>query len=131
MKALLSRHAGGPETLKLEDIDEPVPGAGQVRVAVRAVGVNFPDLLIIKGEYQFKPPLPFAPGGEVSGVVLEVGSDVQGFAPGDRVLGMQRESRNPRVGRAATVCAWDPAAGFSMALAIARFASRSVSASAP
>lgn len=86
MKALLSRTAGGPETLVLEDIPEPVAGAGQVLVDVRAVGVNFPDLLIIQDLYQIKPPRPFAPGGELAGVVSAVGEGVTNVRPGDRVL---------------------------------------------
>jgi NADPH:quinone reductase len=86
MKALLSRTPGGPETLVLEEVPEPVPGAGQVLVDVRAVGVNFPDLLIIQDLYQIKPPRPFAPGGELAGVVSAVGEGVTHVRPGDRVL---------------------------------------------
>jgi NADPH:quinone reductase len=86
MKALLSHKAGGPETLVLEEIAEPVPGPGAVRVDVRAVGVNFPDLLIIQDLYQFKPPRPFAPGAELSGVIDEVGAGVTKLRVGDRVL---------------------------------------------
>ena len=86
MKALLSRQPGLPHTLTLEDIAEPVPGAGQVRVSVRAVGVNFPDLLVIQDLYQFKPPRPFSPGAELSGVVDMVGDDVTHVQAGDRVL---------------------------------------------
>ena len=86
MKALLSKQAGGPETLVLEDIAEPLAGPGQVRVAVRACGVNFPDLLIIQDLYQYKPPRPFAPGAEVAGVVDAVGEGVENVRVGDRVL---------------------------------------------
>ncbi|HXI48044.1 MAG TPA: NADPH:quinone oxidoreductase family protein [Steroidobacteraceae bacterium] len=86
MKALLSRQAGGPETLVLEEIPEPVPGRGEVRIKVRAVGVNFPDLLIIQDLYQIKPPRPFAPGGELSGVVEALGDGVTNLKAGDRVL---------------------------------------------
>jgi NADPH:quinone reductase len=86
MKALLSRQAGGPETLVLEEIAEPVPGRGEVRIKVRAVGVNFPDLLIIQDLYQIKPPRPFAPGGELSGVVEALGDGVTNLKAGDRVL---------------------------------------------
>jgi NADPH2:quinone reductase len=86
MKALLSKQAGGPETLVLEDIAEPPAGPGQVRVAVRACGVNFPDLLIIQDLYQYKPPRPFAPGAEVAGVVDAVGEGVGHVRVGDRVL---------------------------------------------
>jgi NADPH2:quinone reductase len=86
MKALISRQAGGPESLVLEDIPEPVPGRGEVRISVRAVGVNFPDLLIIQDLYQIKPPRPFAPGGELSGVVEKLGEGVTNVKVGDRVL---------------------------------------------
>jgi NADPH2:quinone reductase len=86
MKALLSRQPGGPETLTLEEVPEPVPGRGEVRVAVRACGVNFPDVLVIRDLYQFKPPRPFAPGAEVSGVVDGLGEGVTNVAVGDRVL---------------------------------------------
>jgi NADPH2:quinone reductase len=87
MKALLSTAAGGPETLVLADLPEPEVGPGDVLIDVKAVGVNFPDSLIIQDKYQFKPPRPFAPGGEVSGVVAAVGPAVTTFKPGDRVLG--------------------------------------------
>jgi NADPH:quinone reductase len=86
MKALLSRQTGGPEPLVFDDIPEPAVGPGQVRVAVRACGVNFPDLLIIQDLYQHKPARPFAPGGEVAGVVDAVGDGVDKVRPGDRVL---------------------------------------------
>jgi NADPH2:quinone reductase len=86
MKALLSKTPGGPDTLVLEDIPQPVAGPGQVRIAVRACAVNFPDLLIIQDLYQFKPPRPFAPGAEVAGVVDAVGEGVTNVRLGDRVL---------------------------------------------
>ncbi|MEZ5894730.1 MAG: alcohol dehydrogenase catalytic domain-containing protein, partial [Parvularculaceae bacterium] len=86
MKAMMSHEAGGPETLKLTELATPEPGPGQLRIAVKAAGVNFPDTLIIRDLYQFRPPRPFAPGGEVAGVVEAVGDGVKGFAIGDRVL---------------------------------------------
>jgi len=86
MKALLSRQPGGPETLVLEELPIPEPASDQVRVAVRACAVNYPDLLIIQDLYQFKPPRPFAPGSEVAGLVDRVGADVRNVKPGDRVL---------------------------------------------
>jgi NADPH:quinone reductase len=87
MKAMLSRHVGGPETLTLEELPDPRPRAGEVLLAVKACGVNYPDLLIIEDRYQFKPERPFAPGGEVAGVVEAVGAGVTKFKPGDRVIG--------------------------------------------
>jgi NADPH2:quinone reductase len=86
MKALLSKHPGGPETLVLEDVPDPVPRAGEVRIAVRACGVNFPDMLIIQDLYQYKPPRPFAPGAEVAGVIDAVGEGVTRVQVGDRVM---------------------------------------------
>jgi len=86
MKALLSKHPGGPETLALDEVPEPVPGSKEVRVAVRACGVNYPDLLIIQDLYQYKPSRPFAPGAEIAGVVDAVGEGVEHLHTGDRVL---------------------------------------------
>jgi NADPH2:quinone reductase len=82
----VSRKAGGPETLVLEELPEPVFGPRQVRIAVRACAVNFPDLLIIQDLYQVKPERPFAPGSEVAGIVDAVGAGVENVRPGDRVL---------------------------------------------
>jgi NADPH:quinone reductase len=87
MRAMLSKEPGGPETMVLETLPDPVPGAGEVIVDVRACGVNFLDSLIIRDRYQFKPPRPFAPGGEVSGVVSAVGAGVSRLKPGTRVIG--------------------------------------------
>ena len=86
MKAVLSKAVGGPETLVLEELPDPVAGPGQVLIDVKACGVNYPDVLIIEDKYQFKPPRPFAPGGEVSGVIAAVGEGVTRFKVGDRVL---------------------------------------------
>jgi len=80
MKAMMSHAPGGPETLELTEVDTPEPGPGQLRIAVKAAGVNFPDTLIIRDLYQFKPPRPFAPGGEVAGIVEAVGDGVSDFA---------------------------------------------------
>ncbi len=86
MKAILSKAPGGPDTLVLEEAPEPEAGPGQLVIDVRAVGVNFPDTLIIADRYQFRPPRPFSPGGECAGVVRAVGEGVEGFKPGDRVI---------------------------------------------
>ncbi len=86
MKTLRSHAAGGPETLTLDEIDVPTPGPGQVLVAVKACAINFPDTLMIRDLYQFKPERPYAPGGEISGVIEALGEGVSGWAIGDRVL---------------------------------------------
>ncbi len=87
MKAVLSKQPGLPNTLVMEELDSPVAGKGQVVLDVKAVGVNFPDFLIIQDKYQFKPERPFSPGGEVSGVIKSVGEGVTSLKPGDRVIG--------------------------------------------
>jgi len=87
MKAILSKAPGGPETLVLEEIADPAPGAGEVVLDIKACGVNYPDSLIIQDLYQFRPERPFSPGGEVSGVVSAVGDGVTKLKEGDRVIG--------------------------------------------
>lgn len=86
MRAILSTAPGGPETLKLETVAEPTPGPGEALVAVKAVGVNFPDTLIIEDRYQFRPERPFSPGGELAGVVEALGEGAAGVRVGDRVI---------------------------------------------
>ena len=86
MKAVLCKEWGMPGTLVVEDVPSPKPASGQVVVSVKACGVNFPDTLIIQGKYQFKPEMPFSPGGEVAGVIKEVGEGVTRVRPGDRVI---------------------------------------------
>ena len=88
MRAILCRTLGDPSLLTFEELPAPVLGPGQLRVAVHAAGVNFADSLVIIGQYQEKPPLPFTPGFELAGVVSEVGDSVTGFAPGDRVMAL-------------------------------------------
>ena len=88
MKALLSTAPGGPETLELTDLPDPVPGPGQLLVQVKACAINYPDVLIIEDRYQFKPPRPFAPGGEIAGVVEALGEGVAGWSTGDRMIAM-------------------------------------------
>lgn len=86
MKALLCKDFGPPESLVLEEVEEPELEPGQARIAVRACGVNFADLLMIAGQYQLKPPMPFSPGLEFAGDVIEVGDDVTHLEPGQRVV---------------------------------------------
>jgi NADPH2:quinone reductase len=86
MRAVLSKTAGGPETLVVEDVLDPTPKAGEVVIEVRAVGINYPDTLIIEDKYQFRPERPFSPGAEVAGVVEAVGEGVKNVRKGDRVI---------------------------------------------
>jgi NADPH:quinone reductase len=88
MKALLSNAPGGPDTLALADLPDPAPSQGQLLVRVKACAINYPDVLIIEDKYQFKPPRPFAPGGEIAGVVEAVGEGVRGWSTGDRLISM-------------------------------------------
>jgi NADPH:quinone reductase len=85
MKAILCRAYGPPNTLVMDEVPDPYAGPGQVVIDVHAAGVNFPDVLLIQGLYQVKPPLPFSPGVEVAGVVSEVGDGVRDLRAGDRV----------------------------------------------
>lgn len=85
MRAVRVHELVGPSGLRVDEIPDPTAGPGQVLIDVRASGVNFPDVLLSRGLYQFKPPPPFSPGGECAGVVREVGAGVTRVAPGDRV----------------------------------------------
>lgn len=88
MKAVMCEEFGPPDLLKVRDLPTPEPQKGFVRIRVEACGVNFPETLIIQNKYQFKPDLPFTPGGEVAGVIDAIGEGVTGFATGDRVMAM-------------------------------------------
>lgn len=88
MKAVLCKAHGPASDLVLEEVASPVPKRNEVLVQVHAAGVNFPDTLIIQGKYQFQPPLPFSPGGEAAGVVLEVGEKAGPLQVGDRVMAL-------------------------------------------
>ncbi len=122
MKALQCVQHGLPETLKLNDIAVPEPGKNQVRIKVHAAGVNFPDVLIIQNLYQFKPPLPFSPGGEAAGVVDAVGEGITDLKVGDRVIAMIGNgamaeyliANRPQVIPMADDMPFDVASGFTM-----------------
>ncbi len=86
MKAIICNEWCKPEDLKVSEIDEPQLDEDCVRIEVHAAGVNFPDVLIIQGKYQYKPPFPFSPGSEVAGVISEIGGNVKDFKIGDRVM---------------------------------------------
>ncbi len=88
MKAIVCTTYGPPSALQLLDVPAPVPGSKQVLIRVQVASVNFPDTLIIQGKYQFKPTLPFSPGGELAGTILAVGAEVSHLKPGDKVVAL-------------------------------------------
>ncbi|MBL4640122.1 MAG: NADPH:quinone oxidoreductase family protein [Kordiimonadaceae bacterium] len=86
MKAVLCKELGPADQLVVGEVDTPTPGKGEVLIDVKAAGLNFPDVLMIQGKYQFQPDLPFVPGGEAAGVVTELGEGVTNVNVGDRVI---------------------------------------------
>src|SRR3954453_4852452 len=91
MRAVVCEAFGGPEVLALRDLpDPPTPGRGELQVRIQARGVQYVDVLMLAGKYQFRPEPPFIPGNEGAGEVFAVGSDVTGFKPGDRIMSRQR-----------------------------------------
>jgi NADPH:quinone reductase len=88
MKAIVCSAYGPPASLQLLDIPSPVPGPKQVLIRTRVAAVNFPDTLIIQGKYQFKPALPFTPGGEVAGTVTAIGAEVEHVKVGDNAVAL-------------------------------------------
>jgi NADPH:quinone reductase len=135
VRAVLCHTPGDIDDLRLEEVSPPALPAGSVRIQVRACGVNFADLLLIKGEYQEKPPHPFAPGMEVAGFITEVAPDLPGsdVAVGDRVLafldaggGYAEEAiaRAIDVTRLPEAMDWDTAAGFPVVYATSHLALR-------
>jgi NADPH2:quinone reductase len=90
MKAILCEKLGDPSTLSLTEMPLRDPRPGEAKIAIKAAGINFPDLLIVAGKYQYKPGLPFIPGFEVAGIILELGSANHQFHPGDHVMAHMR-----------------------------------------
>lgn len=86
MKALRTHAAGGPETLTLDEVDVPAPSKGEVLIDVKACAINYPDALMIRDLYQFKPERPYAPGGEIAGVIEALGEGVTSYSVGDKVM---------------------------------------------
>ncbi len=86
-RAVIAQELGPPENYRLEDFDPGPPKPGDVRIAIRAVGISYVDVLTAAGQYQVKPPVPFIPGSECSGVIAALGEGVTGFALGDAVVG--------------------------------------------
>jgi NADPH2:quinone reductase len=88
MRAVLCKEFGGPDKLVVEDVSAPALREGAVRLQIHAAGINFADLLLVSGQYQEKPPLPFIPGAEAGGVITEVGAGVSNVKAGDRVMAL-------------------------------------------
>ena len=88
MKAIVCKSFGPPESLVMDEVPSRPPGKSEVRIAVKAAGVNFPDTLIIQGKYQLKAEPPFTPGGEIAGIVIEAGEKVKHVRPGDAVAAL-------------------------------------------
>src|SRR5713101_9996199 len=88
MKAMIATQWGEPSGMQYAEVADPTAGPGQVLIDVKAIGCNFPDILIVQGKYQKRPPLPFSPGVEVSGAVRACGAGVTRFTPGDRVFAL-------------------------------------------
>lgn len=98
MRALVCKEYGPPESLVIQEQDDPVPGDAEILVDIKAAGINFPDVLAIAGKYQVKTPTPFVPGNEAAGVVAGIGPGVSRYAIGDRVI------VNPQGGAFAEKC---------------------------
>ena len=86
MRALVCKQFGLPRDLSIETMDDPIPGKGEILVDVKAAGINFPDILVIAGQYQVKAELPFIPGNEAAGIVEAIGEGVSRYKPGDKVI---------------------------------------------
>jgi hypothetical protein len=99
MHAWLCEQPTGVDALRWQELPTPEPGPKQVRVAIRAASLNFPDILIVQNKYQFKPEPPFVPGSEYAGVVEAVGSEVKGLQPGAGAAMAARRLRHPRGAR--------------------------------
>jgi len=139
MRAVIVREVGPADTHRVEEVPDPVPGPGQVVVDLHAVGVNYPDMLVVEGKYQLLPPRPFSPGKEGAGVVSALGEGVTGLRIGERVsLQTEYGAYAQRIAvRAATVYPMPEAIGFEDAAALgltyqtAHFALRERAALAP
>ncbi len=130
MKAMLAHAWCEPSELKLTELRDLEAGEGEVAIDVKAVGTNFPDILMVQGKYQVKPPFPFAPGAEVAGVVRAVGEGVTRCRPGDRVLAMlgfggyatQAVAKEAQVFRIPDMMPFDHAAAFTIVYQTSYFA---------
>ena len=101
-RAIIGQQFGGPEAYAIAEVPSRSPGKGEVRVAIRAIGISYVDVLTAMGKYQVTPPLPFIPGSECAGEVLEVGEGVTTLAVGDAAASAASSPRKARSGRAAS-----------------------------
>ena len=99
MRALICREFGPPSRLLVERVPQPEPAAGEVLIDIRACGVNFPDLLMVAGQYQLRPPLPFTPGLELAGEIAAVGAGVPATRVGERALAVVNYGAMAEYGR--------------------------------
>src|SRR4029079_17592664 len=101
MKAIVCEAFGGPEVLALRELPDPAaPGPGEVQVRIQACGVQYVDVLMLAGKYQFRPEPPFIPGNEGAGEIVAVGDGVTRFRPGDRVMSRHRLGALAELGNA-------------------------------
>jgi NADPH:quinone reductase len=118
MKAMVCERFGGPEVLAEREVADPAPpGVGEIQVRIEARGVQYVDVLMLAGKYQFRPEPPFIPGGEAAGHVVAVGPDVTGFAVGDAVMSRHTLGACAERGNAKAVLCDKVPAGLSMAQA--------------
>jgi NADPH2:quinone reductase len=118
MKAMVCEQFGGPEVLALRDVpDPPPPASGEIQVRIGARGVQYVDVLMLAGKYQFRPEPPFIPGGEAAGEVLAIGPDVTGFVPGDAVMSRHTLGACAELGNAKAVLCDKVPAGMTLAQA--------------
>ncbi len=118
MRAMVCEQFGGPEVLALRDVpDPPHPGLGEIQVRIGARGVQYVDVLMLAGKYQFRPEPPFIPGSEAAGHVIAVGDDVSGFAPGDAVMSRHTLGACAELGNAKAVLCDKVPAGMTLAQA--------------
>jgi NADPH:quinone reductase len=118
MKAMVCERFGGPEVLAEREIPDPAPpGAGEIQVRIQARGVQYVDVLMLAGKYQFRPEPPFIPGGEAAGRVIAVGPDVTGFAVGDAVMSRHTLGACAELGNAKAILCDKVPAGLTLAQA--------------
>ena len=118
MKAMVCERFGGPEVLAERDVpDPPPPGVGEIQVRIEARGVQYVDVLMLAGKYQFRPEPPFIPGGEAAGTIVSVGPDVNGFAVGDPVMSRHTLGAFAELGNAKAILCDKVPAGLGMAAA--------------